>query len=79
MTTEPTLIAVDTSTFRELVREVRELRQRVDTLIEPPREWVSVLEAAEHYRVDASTIRRWVRDGRIEARDSGKARRIRVR
>lgn len=57
-----------------LAREIRELRQRID----PPREWVSVAEAAGQYGVSPATIRRWISEGKMETKGAGKARRVRL-
>lgn len=34
--------------------------------------WMSVPNAARHYDIGTETIRRWARDGRIDARKIGK-------
>ena len=57
-----------------LVREIQELSKR----IAPPAEWRSLPDAADHYGVTPGTVRRWIAEGRIEAKGSGKARKVRV-
>ena len=57
-----------------LAKEIRDLRAKLD----PPKEWVSVQEAADHYGVTPATIRRWISEGNLQAKGSGKARRVRI-
>jgi len=57
-----------------LAAELRELRQKID----PPKEWVTVHEAADQFGVSVGTVRRWISEGRIEAKGKGKAKRVRV-
>jgi excisionase family DNA binding protein len=61
------------SAVAPLIQEIRELRQK----IEPPQEWLNVADAAKHFKVSTSTIRRWIKHGRIEAKGSGKRRQVR--
>ncbi|WP_164989274.1 helix-turn-helix domain-containing protein [Roseovarius sp. A46] len=62
------------SAIAPLVREIRDLRQK----IEPPQEWLNVADAAKHFKVSTSTIRRWIKEGRIEAKGSAKRRQVRL-
>lgn len=32
------------------------------------KEWYTVIEVAEYFQVDDSTVRRWIRDGRLPAK-----------
>jgi excisionase family DNA binding protein len=62
------------------------LEKRLDTVLRllegvkatPRPEWVTVNEAARALKVSPDTIRRQIRDGKMEARGAGKARRVRL-
>ncbi|ANB33268.1 excisionase family DNA binding protein [Rhodovulum sulfidophilum] len=72
---EPQLIVIDQSRLDRIEEMLREALKRPEP---PKREWGTVSEAARHYRVTDSTVRRWISDGRVEARGVGKARRVRL-
>ncbi|WP_306150657.1 excisionase family DNA-binding protein [Roseovarius sp. MMSF_3281] len=58
-----------------LVKEVRDLRRQ----IAPPKEWITVPEAARQMGVHESTVRRKIAAGEIETNGmAGKARRVRL-
>lgn len=57
-----------------LEREIREMRAMID----PPKVWGTVAEAADHYGRSKSTIRRRIADGRLESKGSGALRRVRL-
>ena len=57
-----------------LAREIAALRDKVS----PPREWVTIQEAAEMNGVTTATIRNWIKAGQLEAKGRGKARRVKV-
>lgn len=47
--------------------------------VTPAPEWVSICEAARIQKVSDETIRRWVREGKIESNGkAGKARKVRL-
>lgn len=74
--------AITIATAEDIARlrqEIRELKRTLEgcTIIPPP-EWVSVSRAAELHGVASSTIHRWIASGQIEAKGSGKARRVKV-
>ena len=74
-----TMIAVDETEFRELVAEVRALRDELRgvTIMARP-EWLTIPQAADALNVSASTIRRKIRTGEIEAKGEGKSRMVRL-
>jgi excisionase family DNA binding protein len=58
-----------------LRKEVRDLCNRLD----PPKEWLTISEAAKQLGVHESTVRRKIAGGEIETNGmSGKARRVRL-
>lgn len=63
------------SDLRELVRGV--VREELARLRPSPEEYLSPAVAARIARVAASTIRRWIRQGRITGHKAGRAVRIR--
>ena len=74
-----TMIAVDETEFRALISEVRALRERLDgATITPRPEWLTIAQAAEALGVSRDTIRRRINSGELEARGSGKTRRVRL-
>jgi excisionase family DNA binding protein len=44
----------------------------------PPSPYMTTSEAAEYARVSSATIRRWIRDGRLQAHGAGREVRVRV-
>jgi excisionase family DNA binding protein len=74
-----TLIAIDETRIDRLESQLRDLKHMIEgATIHPKPEWVPVPEAARELGVSTATIRRWARDGRIEARGAGKARRVHI-
>lgn len=57
-----------------LAREIRDLRAKLD----PPKEWVTIPEAADHFGKTTATVRRWISEGKLEAKGSGGMRRVRI-
>lgn len=53
------------------------IASRLDVLAPPP-EWVSVAEYAAREGVTRQTVYRWIASGGIEARGSGKSRKVKV-
>lgn len=73
------LTIVDQQTLDEILREVRALRHRIDTLrVEPEPEWVTVEEYARRAGRTESTVRRWISDGRLKTKRAGKRVLVRV-
>lgn len=62
------------------VREVKDLLLRVlDKLDTPPQpEWLQIHEAVKTLNISASTIRRKIASGELEARGRGSLRQVRV-
>lgn len=54
-----------------------DLKRQLDTLA-PPQEWFGIDQAAEKLNVSASTIRRRINCGQLEARGIGKTRQVRL-
>lgn len=68
------------ATSEDLARveaELRAIRERLDVLAPPP-EWVSVAEYAAREGVTKQTVYRWIASGEIQARGSGKSRKVKV-
>jgi len=65
--------------FEALSRKIDALRQDLQgaTIIPAP-EWVCIKEAARRKGVTEDTVRRWIRDGQIEARGAGRLREVRL-
>jgi excisionase family DNA binding protein len=78
MTDQPTLIAVDPAALEAVTAELRALRAEVAALREPQDEWLTIQQAAARLECSADTIRRRIASGEIEARGSGKTRRVRL-
>lgn len=74
MTIESILREAVAAEIAPLRAELRELRQK----IAPPKDWLTIPEAAEHYGKSPVTIRRWIKEGRLEAKGSGALRKVRV-
>ncbi|WP_051539453.1 helix-turn-helix domain-containing protein [Sulfitobacter sp. 20_GPM-1509m] len=64
------LIAIDATALDALLSEIARLHQRFDAVEMTPRpEWVTIPDAAEALGVSTDTIRRYIRQGSMEARD----------
>ncbi|WP_414897683.1 helix-turn-helix domain-containing protein [Rhodovulum sp. YEN HP10] len=68
------LIAVDAAALAEVLARL----DRIEAKIAPPPQWLTVHEAAARLGCTASTIRRKIAAGEIEARGSGRARMVRL-
>lgn len=77
MTAQFTLVPVDR--IDRLEAQIDKLLRIVErSTVTPAPEWVSVSEAARIEGCSATTIRRMVDAGKLEARGAGKARRVRL-
>lgn len=74
-----TLIAVDADSLDALRAEVRQLREMLaGATIIPAPQWLPVGEAAKALGRDRTTINRWIALGRLEAKDTGGRRLVKV-
>jgi len=72
------LIAVDPERLDRLEAELRALREQLQgATIVPRPEWLTVAQAADALNVSGETIRRRIASGELEAKGSGKTRRVR--
>jgi transposase-like protein len=77
---EKMLIAVDADALSRVEAKLDALLQMLErSKTTPMPDWVSISEAARINEVSATTIRRWIDLGQIEARGAGKVRRVKVR
>ena len=77
---EKILIAVDADALARVEAKLDSLLQMLErSKITPTPDWVSISEAARINEVSATTIRRWIDLGQIEARGAGKARRVKIK
>lgn len=76
--TQP-MILMPADAYEKIIAEIRDLKGKIDgATITPRPEWVSVPVAAKAKGVTPATVRRWINEGRIEARGVGKAREVRL-
>lgn len=62
-----------------VMKEVSELKQLLTNVtISQPDEWMTIPKAAAQLECSESTIRRKINLGELEAKGSGKARRVRI-
>jgi excisionase family DNA binding protein len=73
MTIEAILREAVAAELAPLRAELRALRDK----IEPPKEWITIQEAAEQYGKSPATIRRWIKEGSMEARGPKGSREVR--
>ena len=79
MTNTPQFVLVPVEDFQALAAEVRTLSQRIErATIIPASEWVTIPQATAQLDVSVATIRRRIDSGEIQAKGSGKLRRVRV-
>ena len=80
MTEQARIAITGADEIAALHSELRAIREMLEgaTIIPAP-EWVSVSDAAAHFGVHVSTIQRKIERGELEARGSGKTRRVKVR
>lgn len=59
--------------------EVQGLRDRLSSVqMVPKPEWITIEAYAEQEGVSKATVRRWIREGKLEAQDIGGKRRVRA-
>lgn len=58
--------------------ELQERLARIEERLNPPQEWLSVTDAAAKLGCTESTVRRKIAAGEVEARGTGKTRRVRL-
>lgn len=74
------LIAVDAEALSRIEAELAEIKALLQrATINPAPDWVGVSAAARILRCSASTVRRMVDRGELEAKGAGKARRVRIK
>lgn len=67
-----TLIAIDPAKIDALIEAVARLEKRLDgATVKPRDEWESISDHAERIGLQAQTVRKWVRQGRIDSRRVG--------
>lgn len=72
--TEQTMIVLRPAEWREL----KDRLARIEERLSPPKEWWSIPEAATRLGCTESTVRRKIARGEIEAKGTGKTRRVRL-
>ncbi|GAA6196160.1 MULTISPECIES: hypothetical protein [Pseudophaeobacter] len=61
------LIAVDADALARLQDELTEIKKLLlSSKISPPAKWITVAEYAQKAGKSEATVRRWVRDGKLE-------------
>ena len=79
MAEQPQFVLVPVDDFRALASEVRQLRETVErATITPAPTWITIPEAAAALGCSVATVRRRIDSGEIEARGTGKLRRVRL-
>jgi len=78
MTTQ--LAIVDLAALDRMEARLERLEAMLSRVtVAPAPEWVSICEAARIERVSDETIRRWIREGKIESNGkAGKARKVKL-
>lgn len=72
-----TLVPVER--LESMERAIRELTERLEgAMVVPPPEWLPIKQAAEAMGVSTDTVRRRIDAGVLEAKGSGKLRRVKV-
>jgi hypothetical protein len=75
----PDMIVIDRSELRHLIDTVERLERKIDLVqITPRPEWVTVAEAARIAGVSQRTIRDRIAAGKVQAKDFGGTRMVRV-
>ncbi|MDK3017600.1 helix-turn-helix domain-containing protein [Pseudodonghicola flavimaris] len=73
------LIAVDANALGQVLKRLDTLETLIrDVKLVAREEWVSIQEAARLLQCDPSTIRRKINSGELQAKGSGKSRRVRL-
>ena len=73
------MIVIDRSELRHLIDTVERLERKIDLVqITPRPEWVTVAEAAKIANVSQRTIRDRITAGKVQAKDFGGTRMVRV-
>ncbi len=61
------LIAVEEDAIKAIRDQLNRLEQRLNTVqITPPPAWITISEYAETVGRSEATVRRWIRQGRVE-------------
>lgn len=74
------MIVIDSDELdRIIARHIAPLAQALHSAtVTPAPEWVTIPEAAQLRGVTTSTVRRWITEGRVVARGSGRNRQVRL-
>lgn len=73
------LALIDLSALNDLRADLAEVKRLLErSSVQPLPEWVNISEAAARQGCSASTIRRMIDRGELEAKGAGKARKVRV-
>lgn len=76
---QPTFVMVPAGEMEAMRKDIQRLAQMIEgATITPPNEWLPIPDAAEALGVDVSTVHRRLKAGSLEARGSGRLRRVKV-
>ncbi len=75
---EVVYVAIDKARIEKLERQLNRMEAALNVLLKPKRQdWITVQECSKLVGRSESTVSRWVREGRIEAKSVGGQRLVR--
>ena len=77
--TKHTVVLVDPDALADLNRQLELIRQRLEVMEAQPRpEWVTIPQYAEMIGRSASTVKRRIRQGKLDVKDESGTRMVRL-
>lgn len=72
------MIAVDAAALDAVLSRLERMEQKIDQLADPPPDWLSIKDYADHIGRSTKTVRNWIASGKVKAETRGAVRGIKI-